>query len=237
MQTTDRVGRRPAEHLGAARAAILSCLLLAATLAAACTGPDTGNVPNTSVIGPTGNGGGGGSGGAVAGTYVLMTVNGSALPDTLANDSITNSDSTHILRMTLDSAFIVLHGDTTANVYNYLTVHEQLTYPANASADFTAFSVVIGDTLPSTYVYSPSTGTVTLTPTSTTTDSGGVVPIGSFALAFAPDTLAGSLSYDVSDLLGNFVEATTSAFVYVDNGTGPATERVPPHVITAARRY
>jgi hypothetical protein len=237
MQMNDRVGRQTAGYFCAARAAFVSIVLLTALLAAACEGPATGYTPNTGIIGPTGNGSGGGSGGAVAGTYALVTVNGDALPDTLANDSIVTSDSTHILRMTLDSSYIVLHGDTTANLYNYLTVHEQLTYPANPSADFTAFNSVIGDTLPSTYVYNSTTASVTLTTTTTATDSGGIVPIGSFALSFAPDTLAGSLSYNVSDLLGTFVEANTSAFVYVNNGTGPATDRLPPHVITTARRY
>jgi hypothetical protein len=237
MLTTDRVGRRTAGNLRGARTAFVSIVLLTAVLSAACEGPATGYTPNTSVIGPTSGGGGGGSGGAVSGTYALLTVDGNPLPDTLVDDSIVTSDSTHILRMSLDSAFIVLHGDTTTTSYNYLSVEEQLTYAANPSGDFTAFHSVIADTLRGAYVYSPSTSNVTLTLTGAAPDSGGVVPIGSFALSFAPDTLAGTVSFDVTDLLGNFVSANSGAFLYVNNGTGPAIDRVPPHVMTSLRRY
>lgn len=207
------------------RALFATISLLVVAAAAACDGAATDNVPYTGIVGPTGNGSGGGSGGSVAGTYALVLYNSSALPDTVASDSfLVVNDSTNVYRATLDSAYIVLHADTTMNMYNYLTVEDKLIIQ-NVCQVCTVAPFVIGDTLPGTYVFNGTSATVTITVSGTTADSGGVIPNAAFSLSFVTDTLAGNIGYNVTDLLNNFVQSNTSAFVFVANGTGPAQSK------------
>jgi hypothetical protein len=215
--------------------ATISLTLVAAV--AACDGTATGNVPFTGIVGPTGNGGAGGSGGAIAGTYALVSYNGDPPSDTVVSDSfVVANDSTNIYRATLDSAYIVLHSDSTMNQYNYLTVEDKLIIQ-NVCQVCTVAPFVIADTLPGTYVFDATAATVTITVSATTPDSGGVVPNAAYALSFATDTLSGNIGYNVTDLLNNFVQSNTAAFVFVVNGTGPAqskTTRYP--VINGIRK-
>lgn len=217
-------------------------VLLVAALVAACDGTATGNIPNTSIIGPLSDGSGGSAGGAVAGTYRLMTVNGLAVPSVIvaeaADSVVVTGDSTHIFTTALDSGFIVLHSDTTMTLYNYLTVREERYGPliSSDSEIVIASTVPVADTFAGIYSYNAATASVTVTLVNTEADSGGVTPITAFALSYATDSLSGSFSYNVTDLLGDYVGSYTSAFVYVNNGTGP-TEDVVRHLLTAASRH
>jgi hypothetical protein len=220
---------------GARHTAVATALLLLAA-ATACDGTATGVVPYTGIIGPTGTGGSGGSGASLIGTFVLLTAGGDTLPgDTLISDSLTNVDSTYVFRATLDSSFIILESDTTAVEYNYTTVEEKIFGPSIGTVIFTTAPIVVGDTLVGTYSYTPATAQVALTLNDTVTaDSGGVEPSGTFVFGYTSDTLSGNVTYSLLDLLGTLVETNTSAFVYVNNGTGPSLDRVPSAVIRSA---
>ena len=213
------------------RATTPAGLLLAAALVSACAGTATDSVPFTGVISPGGGASTGSNGASVAGTYRLTTVNGAALPDTVASDSVfVANDSTNIVRETLDSGYIVLHSDTSLTEYHYLSVEDKRFGPliASDSSIVTVAPWVIADTLTGNYSYNVATSTIIITLSGTSTDSGGVVPINSYSGNFTSDTLSGNITYDVSDLLGNFVLSNTSAFIWVKSATGPTQDRVPP---------
>jgi hypothetical protein len=118
----------------------------------------------TGVIGPTGGGGGGG-GTTDDGTYDLVTVNDTSVPYTLANDSVSgvgdDGDTTRVFIASIDSAFLYLNSDLSAEETDYLTVRDART-ASDSSFDRT---ISFGDTSYGAYSVTGSTVLVNLTDT------------------------------------------------------------------------
>jgi hypothetical protein len=230
--------RRVRAHVCAGVAAIVAT-------ASACTGGTATNAPPpTGVFGltggsGTGTGGTGGNSGSSGGidvvaTYRLRTVNGSALPARLVDDSVVTTDSTHIFRAWLDSAFISLNTDTTAIVVNFLSLFETRTGAALSGLTFMGDSVAAPDTSSGTYHYDPTAATVRLS----LADTVNSTPVSSTLLfGVSIDSLVANLTYTVFDLSGIPQTTTAATFVYTNSGA-PAHDVVlkPWTRVTVARR-
>jgi hypothetical protein len=139
--------------------------LLLAFLAAACfTGETRNNAGPTGVIGPTGGGGGSGGGGGTAGsgTYQLMSVNDTTLPDTLVYDSTTGigsiGDTERVFAATVLSSLLYLNSDNSAEEIT-TTVIRDVRVATDSSFNRTDTTA---DTSAGTFAVSGSTVTVSL---------------------------------------------------------------------------
>ncbi len=210
--------RRMRAHIGVGVAAI-------AALAAACTGGTATNAtPPTGILGLTGgsgsgtggSSGSGGSGGTdVVATYTLATVNGSALPALLVDDSVANTDSTHIFRAWLDSAFISLNTDTTAIAVNFLSLYETRAGAGLSGTMYSGDSVVTADTSTGTYQYNVPAATVLVS----LVDTVNSAPVyTSLVFGVSTDSLVADVTYTVFDLSGIPESTTAATFVYTNSG-------------------
>src|SRR5581483_4902969 len=136
----------PAFGRNLARACAAAAVALA--VGACFTGESKSTTQPTGVVGPTGGtGGGGGGGAAYSGSYRLQNVNDSTVPHVLASDSTEGvgsiGDTIRVFQASIDSSFLYLNSDTTAEQIDYLTIRDART------ATDSSFNHVIsfGDTL------------------------------------------------------------------------------------------
>lgn len=210
------------------RAHIAVGMAAIAAMATACTSTATNATPPTGVFGLFGGSGsgtggsGGGSGGIdVVATYTLKTVNGSALPALLVDDSVVTTDSTHIFRAWLDSALISLNTDTTAIAINFVSLFETRTGTGLSGATYSGDSVVTPDTLTGTYQYNVTAATVLVSLVDTVNSS----PVyTSLVFGVTTDSLVADVTYTVFDLSG--IPQTTTAATFVYTNSGPSLQDV-----------
>jgi len=224
--------RRMRAHIAVGVAAI-------AAMATACTSTTTNTTPPTGIFGLTGGSGsgtggsGGGSGGIdVVATYTLKTVNGSALPALLVDDSVVTTDSMHIFRAWLDSALISLNSDTTAIAINFVSLFETRTGTGLSGATYTGDSVVTPDTLTGTYQYNVTAATVLVSLVDTVNSS----PVyTSLVFGVTTDSLVADVTYTVFDLSG--IPQTTTAATFVYTNSGPSLQDVLSKPLAPTRAH
>jgi hypothetical protein len=193
---------------------------LALAVAACFSGVDKNATQPTGVIGPTGTGGGGSGGIEDQGSYSLSMVNDSAVPFTLANDSVsgvgTNGDTTRVFIAAIDSSFLYLNSDTTAEEIDYLTIRDART-AVDSSFNRT---ITFGDTTFGGYTVSGSTVTVTLSDTVSGTVTVTYTATGS--------TLTGTVAYVLYNTDDQIAAAGDATYEYAYSGP-PLEQRVVSH--------
>lgn len=209
--------RDSARSPGAVYRLVAVALLL--TASACLRGSNSNSNTPTGVIGPTGGGSNNTGGGSpYAGTYMLTSVNDSTLPFQLAYDSVTSTDSMRVFQAWIDSSFISLNSDSSAEEMDYLEIRDVRT------ATDSSFNreISFGDTLTGSYAVSSTTITVQLTDTI----SGEVNVVYSIA---GSGTFSGSVPYDLFNTDNQLAASGTATYTYAYHGP-PLGGAAPRHV-------
>jgi hypothetical protein len=209
--------RDSARASGAVHRLVAVALLL--IVPACIKGSNTNAAPPTGVIGPTGGGGTNSGGGApYAGTYMLQDVNDSTLPFQLAYDSVTGLDTMRVFQAWIDSSFISLNDDSTAQEMDYLEIRDVRT------ATDSSFNreIEFGDTLSGSYTATSTTITVQLTDTIS-----GIVNV-TYALG-GSGTFSGSVPYELFNTDNQLAASGTATYTYAFHGAPINGTAVPGH--------
>jgi len=181
---------------------------LALTVAACFTASSRDVTQPTGVIGIKGGGGGGGGGSTYNGSYRLQTVNDSAVPFKLADDSASGTggsgDTTRVFIASIDSSLLYLNTDTSAKEIDYLTIRDARTATDSSFDRIISFA----DT---TFGYYSSSGTTVVV---SLTDTVGGDHTVSTTYTVSGSTLSGTVSFVLYNTDGAVAAAGDAAYVY-----------------------